>query len=111
MTFNGTLIGPNGTTLLRESAGKQTAWIDYQTDVDRCFGDFAATEGKAFMVLNRLFDCNSMAEPTDITTYIDPEKYNYVFANTELEAQNFWAFVKINNQARRLMSASQIPNL
>lgn len=111
MTFNGTLIGPNGTTLLRESAGKQTAWIDYQTDVDRCFGDFASTEGKAFMVLNRLYDCNSKAEPTDITTYIDPEKYNYVFANTELEAQNFWAFVKINNQARRLMSASQIPNL
>lgn len=111
MTFNGTLIGPNSTTLLRESAGKQTAWIDYQTDVDRCFGDFAMTEGKAFMVLNRLFDCNSKGEPTDITTYIDPEKYNYVFANTELEAQNFWAFIKINNKARRLMSASQIPNL
>lgn len=111
MTFNGTLIGPSGTILLRESAGKQTAWIDYQTDVDKCYGDFAQTDGKAFMVLNRLYDCNEAGEPTDITTYIDPEKYNYVFANTELEAQNFWAFFKINNQARRLMAASQIPNL
>lgn len=111
MTFNGTVIGPNERIVMKESAGKQTAWIDYQTDVDRCYGDFASTEGKAFMVLNRLYDCNSKGEPTDITTYIDPEKYNYVFANTELEAQNFWAFVKINNQARRLMSASQIPNL
>lgn len=111
MTFNGTLIGPDGNVLLRESAGKQTAWLDYQTDVDKCFGDFAMTDGKAFMVLNRLYDCNDKGEPTDITTYVDPEKYNYVFANTELEAQNFWAFVKINNKARRLMSASQIPNL
>lgn len=111
MTFNGTVIGTEGNILMRESAGKQTAWIDYQTDVDKCFGDFAQTDGKAFMVLNRLYDCNENGEPTDITTYIDPEKYNYVFANTELEAQNFWAFIKINNKARRLMAASQIPNL
>lgn len=111
MTFNGTVINEQGSIIFRQSAGKQTAWIDYQTDVDKCFGDFAQTEGKAFMVLNRLYDCNERGEPTDITTYIDPEKYNYVFANTELESQNFWAFFKINNQARRLMAASQIPNL
>lgn len=112
MAFNGTQIYPNGVIQQRLSAGKQTAYIDWQTDVDRCYGDFALEQGRSYMVLNRDFGVHeNTARPTDITTYIDPKKYNYIFADSNLEAQNFWAFIKVENKARRLMSASQIPNL
>lgn len=107
MNFTGDKFQPNGTApSARLSAGKQTAWIDWMTDVDRCYGDFALTEGKSFMVLGRNY-----SPYNDITTYIEPTKFNYAFAYTELDAQNFWTFINVNNKARRLMSAKQIPNL
>lgn len=95
----------------RRSAGKQPAWIDYQTDVDKCFGDFAEEEGRGYMVLKREYT----ADPTtkgvkDITTYIDPSKYNYAFAVNDITAQNFWTFLNLEIKARRKMSAKQIPN-
>ena len=101
----------------RLSAGKTVAWINYMTDVDECYGDFADDAEKAFMVLSRdyQFDVNStqtgLTAPTDITTYIDPSKYNYAFAYNELQAQNFWVEIQFDVTARRLMSAKQIPNL
>ena len=42
---------------------------------------------------------------------VDPEKYNYIFAQTELDAQNFWVQIAVDCTARRKMSAKQIPNL
>lgn len=95
----------------RRSAGKQPAWIDYQTDVDKCFGDFAEEEGRGYMVLKREYT----ADPTtkgvkDVTTYIDPSKYNYAFAVDDITAQNFWTFLNLDIKARRKMSAKQIPN-
>ena len=107
MNFTGDKFNENGTQpVSRLSAGKQTAWIDWMTDVDRCNGDFALTEGKSFMVLGRNY-----SPFNDITTYIEPTKFNYAFAYTELDAQNFWTFINVENKARRLMSAKQIPNL
>ena len=50
-------------------------------------------------------------EILDQTTYIDPEKYNYIFAQTELDVQNFWVQIAVDSIARRKMSAKQIPNL
>ena len=47
----------------------------------------------------------------DLTTYIDPIKYNYIFADTNLDAMNFWLQIKFDIKARRLISAKQIPNL
>ena len=47
----------------------------------------------------------------DLTTYIDPTKYNYAFASQDLEEQNFWVQIGMNIQARRKMSAKIIPNL
>ena len=110
MNFLGCICAPGGSVVYRESAGKQTAWLDYQTDVDRCYGDFALAEGASFMVLNRNYDVTD-GKPSDITTYIDPTKYNYAFADTRLASQNFWTFIKVDNKARLLMSAKQIPNL
>ena len=47
----------------------------------------------------------------DLTTYIDPVKFNYIFADTNLDAMNFWVQTKFDIKARRLISAKQIPNL
>ena len=96
----------------RSSAGKQTAWINYQTAIDKCFGDFAKQDGYGFMVLNRNYEVNTSNNSVkDMTTYIDPRKYNYAFAYDELAAQNFWVQIHSRVIARRKMGAQQIPNL
>jgi len=41
----------------------------------------------------------------------DPSKYNFIFAETQLDAQNFWAQIGVDITARRKMSAKIMPNL
>ena len=69
---------------------------------------------EAFMVLNRIFEPKNgdfNQDEIDNTNYIDPSKYNYIFAETAPESQNFWAQIGFGIEARRVMSAKQIPNL
>ena len=47
----------------------------------------------------------------DLTTYIDPTKFNYIFADQSLDAMNFWVQIGVDWKARRMMSAKVIPNL
>lgn len=106
-----TTINQTNRQISRESIGKQPAWIEYQTDIDKCFGDFAEENGKGFMVLQRLYDYDEETRGlADGTAYIDPSKYNYPFAVNSLTAQNFWLFLNLDIKARRKMSAKQIPN-
>ena len=95
----------------RTSAGKQPAWMNYATDVDKVYGDFARKDGANFMVITRDYEHNSDGEVTDVSTYIDPSKYNYAFAYKQLAAQNFWTFINYKVHARRKMSNTQIPNV
>lgn len=92
------------------SAGKQPAWINYMTNVNQTRGSFAIDGDSMFMTLNRRYEqeANGIG---DLTTYVDPSKYNEIFAYSELDSQNFW--VQISNRiiARRKMSAKVIPNL
>lgn len=108
-----TIINPNGTSVIhRSKIGKLPAWIEYMTNVDRAYGDFAEEYGKAFMVLTRNYERDEETGGIkDATTYVDPSKYNYAFALQSLEAQNFWCEVKFDIKARRLMSARVIPNV
>lgn len=92
------------------SAGKQPAWLNYMTEVDRTFGNFADESKEMFMTLNRRYDFSATGAG-DITTYIDPTKFNQIFADTALDSQNFWVQIAIKNTARRKISAKQIPNL
>lgn len=96
-----------------KSAGKQPAWIDYMTAVNKCYGDFADSRNEMFMTLNRRYEYGSKRGDgiTDLTTYIDPAKYNYIFANTKRNAQNFWCQIGFGIKARRKLSARQMPNL
>lgn len=92
------------------AVGKQPAWIQYMTDINECFGDFAIPDKAMFMTLNRRFKTEN-GEIKDSTTYIDPTKYNYAFADISLSSQNFWVQLAFNIKARRKMSAKLIPNL
>lgn len=93
-----------------KSAGKQPAWMNYRTNVDRNYGNFA-NQSEMFMTLNRRYEAGTDGEIIDLTTYIDPKKYNYVFAETDRSAQNFWVQIKTKIDARRVMSTSVIPNI
>lgn len=97
------------------SLAKQTAWIQYQTAVNEVFGQFALEDDDEnslhTMVLRRNFETNEKGEVTDFTSYIDPSKFNYAFADNSLKAQNFWIQIGFNVKSRRKMAANEIPNL
>ena len=94
-----------------KSLGKQPAWINYMTSVDKCYGGFAEPDNAMFMVLNRRYEKNADGTLKDGTTYIDPSKFNNIFAETALDSQNFWVQIAVGLTARRKMSAKVIPNL
>ena len=93
------------------SANKTVAWIDYMTNYNRTFGDFATGEALDFMVLNRRYEVNSKNTIEDLTTYIDPQKYIEIFADTSIDSQNFWVQTVVQATRRGNYSAKQIPFL
>lgn len=93
------------------SANKTVAWIDYMTNYNRTFGDFTAGEALDFMVLNRRYEVNNLNQIDDLTTYIDPQKYIEIFADTDLTSQNFWVQTVVQATRRGNYSAKQIPFL
>lgn len=93
------------------AANKTVAWIDYMTNYNRTFGDFAAGGELDFMVLNRRYDVGDDNMIKDLTTYIDPQKYIEIFADTDLTSQNFWVQTVIQATRRGNYSAKQIPFL
>lgn len=108
----------DGSKIVQQSAGKQPAWIDYMTNVNQVRGNFAIDGNEMFMTLNRRYEAASInplspvpQKIKDLTTYIDPEKYNQIFAMTSLDAQNFWVQIGLDIEARRKMSAKVMPNL
>lgn len=93
------------------SLGKQPSWIEYTTDVNETYGEFAAGMPLAFMCLNRVYEEGAKGTIKNSSTYIDPTIYNSIFAESRLSSQNFWVQVAFDVTARRVMSAKQIPNL
>jgi hypothetical protein len=106
-TYNGS---PSISKITHKAANKTVAWIDYMTNYNRTFGDFAAGEALDFMVLNRRYEVKN-SEITDLTTYIDPQKYIEIFADTSIDSQNFWVQTVIQATRRGNYSAKQIPFL
>lgn len=94
-----------------QSLGKQPSWIEYTTDVNETYGEFAAGMPLAFMCLNRVYEESTDGAISNSSTYIDPTIYNNIFAESRLSSQNFWVQVAFDVTARRVMSAKQIPNL
>lgn len=118
ITGNGDPATPWGVTF--RSAGKLTAWIDYQTSFDRIKGNFAIENNQMWMTLARRYEPtnfigsgNETTPPRikDLTTYIDPARWNYIFADTSPDAMNFWLQCDFKCHARRKMSSKTQPSM
>lgn len=94
------------------AAGKIPAWSNYMTNVNVCRGNFAIKNNEMFMTLNRQYTYQAGGgQIKDLTTYIDPSKFNNIFAQTSLDAQNFWMQIAVDMTVRRKMSAKIMPNM
>ena len=109
MAWFDTQANTNG-SVIYSTAGKQPAWINYMTNVNQTRGNFAEENQEMFMTLNRRYE-KGLTGIQDLTTYVDPSKYNNIFAQTSLDSQNFWVQISNKITARRKMSAKVIPNL
>lgn len=89
--------------------GKQPAWLDYMTNFNKTFADFAAGEQESYMVLNRIYNVDDSGNITNATTYINPKDYTYIFATNTETNRDFWIQIGCGVTARRVMSAAQIP--
>lgn len=113
MAWFGTYYDVTADKFVKLAAGKTPAWINYMTAVNKSYGDFA-NQKAMWMTLNRKYTAPNKIADTgiqDLTTYIDPRKYNYNFAEQNLEANNFWVQIGAKIITRRVMSAKIIPNL
>ena len=89
--------------------GKQPAWLDYMTNFNKSFADFAAGREESYMVLNRIYNVDEKGHITNATTYINPKDYTYIFATNTETNRDFWVQIGCGITARRVMSAAQIP--
>lgn len=114
LCFEDTVLGQSGTNgstiIFRSKVGKLPAWLEYQTSVDKAYGDLAEPNGNGYMILNRNYETDENGI-VDATTYVDPTKFNYAFAYSALDSQNFWVQCRSKFIARRKMSANLLPNI
>ena len=99
-----------GAGWLQLAAGKQPSWTNYMTEINKVKGNFAVPDNEMFMVLTRRYEKGAVGIE-DMTTYIDPAKYNHIFAQTSIDAMNLWVQIAVDIEARQLMSAKQMPTL
>ena len=100
----------NGSANANDAIGKQPAWLNYMTDVNKTYADFAAGETESYMVLNRIYNVDEKTgEITNASTYISPKDYTYIFATNTDTNRDFWVQIGKKIIARRVMSAAQIP--
>ena len=100
----------NGRANTVDAIGKQPAWLNYMTDVNKTYADFAAGEPESYMVLNRVYDVDeNTGKITNPSTYISPKDYTYIFATNTDTNRDFWVQIGKRIIARRVMSAAQIP--
>lgn len=106
--------GPDN-TWKQSAAGKLPSWTHYMTNVNRSYGNFARRNDSMFMTFNRQYNNAGPGsveeEIIDLTAYINPAKYNYIFAQTSLDSQNYYHQIAVDMERRALMSAKQMPNL
>jgi hypothetical protein len=100
----------NGRANTNDAIGKQPAWLNYMTDVNKTYADFAAGETESYMVLNRVYDVDEeTGKINNPSTYISPKDYTYIFATNTDTNRDFWVQIGKKIIARRVMSAAQIP--
>ena len=106
-----TKIRPDG-TLIYYSQGKQPSWIQYQTAVNQDYGHFADRLSEGWMVNGRDYEGDATTRRiSDATAYIDPAKWNDIFAVKSRDAMNYRMQYYIGAEIEMLMSANQIPGM
>lgn len=88
-----------------QSVGKQPAWIEYTTAVNKVRGSFCTTEKSWVLARDMRADTNPSAEispakNTVSSAYIDPADWNQPFADQSLSAQNFYAQFYLRHRVR-----------
>lgn len=88
-----------------QSVGKQPAWIEYMTAVNKVRGSFCTTERSWVLARDMRADVNpgpdvSPAQNTAFTAYIDPAHWNQPFADQSDTAQNFYAQFYLRHRVR-----------
>ena len=101
----------NGTTWVKKSAGKRPAWQNYRTAVHKAFGNFAIPNNIMYMTLARRYEYDETTGIQDLTSYVDPNKFNFIFAEADLSAMNFWVQIECDLQLQRQVAARVMPNL
>ena len=99
-----------GKNITDTTPGKSVAWIDYMTNFNKTFGNFASGESEDFMVLNRNYEEDDNNGISNGSTYINPQEHIDIFADTALDSQNFWVQTACEITRRGNYSAKQIPN-
>lgn len=99
-----------GKNIKDTTPGKSVAWIDYMTNFNKTFGNFASGESEDFMVLNRNYEKDENNGISNGSTYINPQEHIDIFADTALDSQNFWVQTACEITRRGNYSAKQIPN-
>lgn len=97
----------------KESFGKQPAWIEYMTAVNKIRGTFCSTEkswvlARDFLV-NRFDSDLSPAENTNTSAYILPGQWNQPFALQADSDQNFLCQFKITDVVRSSVLKRLLP--
>lgn len=93
-----------------EAVGKQPAWIEYMTKVNKLRGTFCSTEKS--WVLARDMASGTNSNPvlgTTTTAYIHPEDWNQPFAVQDSTAQNFLVQFRINHKVRSTVLKRIVP--
>ena len=75
------------------------------------YRNFADSRKEMYMTMNRRYEMGDDGRIADLTTYIDPSKFNYMFAQQSLDSQNLWIQIAVDYTARMKMSAKIMPNL
>lgn len=112
LNFSNTPVSISGqSSPFLSGLAKHPAWMEYMTDVNRNFGEFADT--LSYWVLNRPLwkRDSSPVGLTNFTSYINPDIYNQIFADTSSTAQNFLVQIGYNALYNRPISKQVMPTL
>lgn len=107
-----TIMGPAFNQKTTKSIGKVPAWAWYRTNLDDVRGNMAYEE--SYKVFGREYSYTKQSGyyvVQDQTTYINPMKFNDVFAIESLDAMNFDVQVGMDFKMSLVMSEEVIPNL
>lgn len=111
MWYMDTLIDAANAVTYRKN-GYVPAHLDWMTNVDQAKGNFAIKNNKMYMIFARNYEYDQATQTfKDATTYIDPAKFNYPFAQTSLDAMNYDLQVQFDISVRRKISNKVMPKI